>query len=276
MPVKGEQGRSFSHLGRHPMVMWKHTFLLRELVRRDFQGRYAGSLLGFLWSFVQPLWQLALFSFVFATVMQIPLTGERTDNFAVFLFCGLMPWLALNEGVLRSSTAITDNASLVKKIQFPAELLVLAVVLGAVVHQLIATAVFVVILAWLGQLAWTSLWIIVLVLPVQIALTLGLGFFLATVHTFFRDVAQVVGMVLMAWFYLTPIVYPLSLVPEEYRSFLALNPGTPLVALYRQAFLGGELGGWGGPIYLTAVAIGVLVLSWVLFRRLKPAFADEV
>ncbi|HEV7517369.1 MAG TPA: phosphate ABC transporter permease, partial [Thermoanaerobaculia bacterium] len=89
-----------------------HLFLLRELVKRDFQGRYAGSLLGFVWSFVQPLWMLALFTFVFSTVMRVRLAGGHTQHFSVFLFSGLLPWMALQEGVLRSSTAVTDNASL--------------------------------------------------------------------------------------------------------------------------------------------------------------------
>ena len=117
-----------------------HLFLLKELVRRDFQGRYAGSALGLVWSFVQPLWMLLLFTFVFSTVMKIPLAGARTGSFAIFLFCGLLPWMALQEGVLRSSTAITDNSSLVKKLRFPAEILVLAVVLAALLHEAIAAA----------------------------------------------------------------------------------------------------------------------------------------
>jgi hypothetical protein len=130
-----------------------HLFLLRELVKRDFKGRYAGSVLGFFWSFVQPLWLLLLFSFVFATVMRISPVGERTDNFGVFLFCGLLPWMAIHEAVLRGSTAITDNAELVKKLRFPSQILVLAVALAAFLHELIALAVFVVVLAALGELS---------------------------------------------------------------------------------------------------------------------------
>src|SRR5215467_11379246 len=103
----------------------RYFFLLRELVKRDFQGRYAGSVLGFVWSFVQPLWMLLLFTFVFSTVMQVRLVGTRTQHFSVFLFSGLLPWLAVQEGVMRSSTAVTDNASLVKKLRFPAEILIL-------------------------------------------------------------------------------------------------------------------------------------------------------
>ena len=133
--------------------MPRHVFLLKELVKRDFKGRYAGSLLGFVWSLIQPLWLLVLFSFVFATVLRISPMGERTSSFAVFLFAGLLPWMAIHEGVLRGSTAITDNAELVKKLSFPSEVLVLAVTLAALLHQAIAIAIFVVALAVVGELS---------------------------------------------------------------------------------------------------------------------------
>src|SRR3954470_17371946 len=158
-----------------------HFFLLRELVKRDFQGRYAGSALGLVWSFVQPLWMLLLFTFVFSTVMKISPVGERTGSFAVFLFCGLLPWMALQEGALRASTAITDNSSLVKKLRFPAEILVLAVVLAALLHEAIAALIFLVVVAVLGDLTWSGLPLLLLALPLQIALTVGLGLLLGSV-----------------------------------------------------------------------------------------------
>ncbi|MEM9557031.1 MAG: ABC transporter permease [Acidobacteriota bacterium] len=256
--------------------MLRYAFLLREFVRRDFESRYAGSLLGFIWSLLQPAFQLVLFSFVFSTVLKIPLWGERTDNFAIFLFCGLMPWLAVHEGIQRAATAITDNANLVKKIHFPAEVLVLAVVLAAVLHQGIASAVFLLVLAAVGELHLASLALLSVALPIQIALTLGIGLASATTHVFFRDVGQLLGVLLMGWFYFTPIVYPLAAVPEEWRYLVNLNPMSPLVDLYRQAFLGGSLFAVEG-LWLTVVVAGAaLALGLVLFRRLKPTFADEL
>lgn len=255
-----------------------HLFLLKELVKRDFQGRYAGSLLSFLWSFVQPLWLLALFTFVFAGVLQLKVDrmGAGTDNFAVFLFCGLLPWTAVQEGLMRSTTAITDNAELVKKLRFPAEILVLSVVLSALLHQAIAAGVFVVLLAVLGELSFASLPWLLLALPAQVGLTLGLGLLCAPAHVFFRDTAQVLGMLLMGWFYLTPIVYPLSWVPESMGDWIAANPLTALVGLYRTAFLGREadLGpsAWG---LFTLAAVLPLLGLW-LFRRMKPVFVDEI
>lgn len=253
-------------------------FLLTELVKRDFRARYAGSLLSFLWSFIQPLWLLVLFSFVFSTVLRLKLEdhGVPTENFGIFLFCGLLPWTAVNEGLFRASTAITDNAALVKKLHLPAEILVLSVVLGGVVHEVIAAAVFCVILAFVGELAWQSLPWLLVALPIQVALTLGLGMLMAAAQVFFRDISQILGMVLTGWFYLTPIVYPLSLVPEKLSPWIEANPLTPLVGLYRTAFLGGAVD-FGAPLVALVLSAVALLFggAWV-FRRLAPAFVDEV
>lgn len=265
--------------------MRQHLFLLRELVKRDFQGRYAGSLLGFLWSFVQPLWQLLLFTFVFAAVLRISLVGERSENFAIFLFCGLLPWTAIHEGVLRSSTAITDNAELVKKLRFPSQILILAVVLAALLHEAIAFGIFFVVLAATGELEPAGLPLLLLALPLQISLTLGLGMMLAAVHVFFRDTAQILGLMFMGWFYLTPIVYPLSLVPTRVemaglevpiRPLIEINPLTALVGLYRQALLGGEPGVVPGLGVLVVAAAVILAAGIVFFQRLRPGFVDEI
>jgi lipopolysaccharide transport system permease protein len=253
-----------------------HFFLLRELVRRDFQSRYAGSALGLAWSLVQPLWTLLLLTFVFSTVMKISPVGSRTGHFAIFLFCGLLPWMALQEGVLRASTSITDNSSLVKKLRFPSEILVLSVVLSALLHEAIAGAIFLGVLAALGELRWGGLPLLLLAVPLQIALTVGLGLLLGTLHVFFRDVAQVLGMILMGWFYLTPIVYPASLVPERFQAWIELNPLTALVGLYRQALLEGEVSWVPGTVSLTLTAAVLLSIGLWIFASLKPAFVDEI
>jgi len=260
------------------LLMLKHSlFLLGEFTRRDFKGRYAGSAMGFLWSFVQPLWMLALFTFLFSTVMKIsPGIGERTDSFAIFLFCGLLPWMAVQEGIFRATTAITENASLVKKISFPSGLLVWAVVLAALLHQAIALGLFLVVLGVSGQLSLSGLWILVIAIPLQVALTAGIGFLAAAVNVFFRDTAQINSMLLQGWFYLTPIVYPLGLVPDRFEEYLALNPLTPLVTLYREALLGGSMPPLATltPLVITS-ALSLVIGIWV-FRRLKPVFADEI
>ncbi len=252
-------------------------FLLQELVKRDFQARYAGSILGFLWPFFLPLWQLLLFSFVFQTVMRVPIIGERTDNFAFFLFCGLLPWMAIHEGIVRSATAITDNANLVKSVHFKPELLVLSVVLSGLLHQGLATGMFLLAVGVTGEFTWQGLPYLLLVLPLQILLTTGLGMVVASLHTLFRDTAQVLSVLLTGWFYFTPIVYPMHMVPEDFQPWIAWNPLTTVVALYRRAFLGGD-----GVLELAATS-RLLVLAGLtfalglwFFRRLSRTFVDEV
>jgi len=258
--------------------MKQHLFLLRELVRRDFESRYVGSLLGFLWAFLVPLWQLLLYSFVFATVMKVSVVGERTENFAVFMFCGMLPWLALQEGVIRSATAITDNAQLVKKMSFPAEILVVAAVLGGLIQEVFAALVFAVVLMLTGEFSWWGLPGFLWILPLQVTLTLALGLFLCCVQTFFRDTLQFLQLAMTGWFFFTPIVYPLNLVPEKMRAVLAWNPLTVLVTAYRQALLAGEGGGVDLlPLLGTAMmAILLFIVGLWCFQRLKPAFADLI
>jgi ABC-type polysaccharide/polyol phosphate export permease len=251
-------------------------FLLSELVRRDFHARYAGSALGFLWSFALPLWQLLLYTFVFSGILRISLQGERTSSFALFLFSGLLPFMAVSEGVTRASTAVTDNAPLVKKLRFPIVLLVVTVVATALVHEAIALALFLVVLLALGQASLASLGWLVVALPLQIALTVGLGLLLASLHVFLRDIAQVLGLVFSAWFYFTPIVYPLDRVPASFRTAIELNPLTALVDLYRSALLGGLPDVTGGLFALVVAAAVLLVLGVLAFRRLSPSFADEL
>jgi lipopolysaccharide transport system permease protein len=205
-----------------------------------------------------------------------PGIGERTSNFAIFLFCGLLPWMAIQEGIIRATTAITENAGLVKKMSFPSGLLVWAVVLAALLHEAIALGLFLVVLGVTGELSLSGLWILLVAVPLQVGLTVGLGFLAAAVNVFFRDTAQINSMLLQGWFYLTPIVYPLSLVPERFARYLALNPLTALVTLYREALLGGEMPPLASLIPLIVATLLSLAIGIWVFHRLKPVFADEI
>ncbi|MCD4749112.1 MAG: ABC transporter permease [Thermoanaerobaculales bacterium] len=234
-------------------------------------------MLGFLWSFVQPLWSLALFTFLFSTVMKIsPGIGERTSNFAIFLFCGLLPWMAMNEGISRATTAITDSAGLVKKMSFPSELLVFAVVLAALLHEAIAAVLFGVVLSVGGHFSASGLGILLIAVPLQVILTVGLGLFAAALHVFFRDTAQIIVMLMPGWFYITPIVYPIGLVPVQLQPLLELNPLTILVKLYREAFLGGELPALTSLLPLVFFACISFASGLWFFMRVRPTFADEI
>lgn len=252
-------------------------FLLRELVRRDFSQRYAGSVFGFAWSIIQPLWQLILLSIVFSLIMRLSLDGEETGRFWVFLFCGLLPWTAMHEGILRCATVIMEHGEMVKKIAFPAEILVIAVTSTALIHQAITLGIFAVVLVGLGEVHYQSLWLLPVALAFQVLLTLGIGYLVAAIQVYFRDTVQLLGLLMNAWFYLTPIVYPLLMVEEIVGKWALLNPLTVLVTLYRHAFLGGDFERWlVGLIPLTGFTLIVVVVGTAVFRRLKTGFSDEI
>jgi lipopolysaccharide transport system permease protein len=166
---------------------------------------------------------------------------ERTENFAIFPFCGLLPWMAVQEGIIRATTAIAENAALVKKMSFPSGLLVWAVVLAALLHEAIALGLFLVVLGVTGELSLSGLWVLLIAVPLQIALAAGLGFLAAVINVFFHDTAQINSMLLQGLFYLTPIVYPLSLVSHRFGKYVALNRLSSLVTLYLEGLLGGTL-----------------------------------
>lgn len=257
--------------------MHSHLFLLRELVKRDFKARYIGSAFGFLWSFVLPIWQLLLFTFVFAGVMRIRLEEDAVvGSFAIFVFSGLLPWAALSEGVTRGTTAITDNATLVSKLRFPSRLLVATVVITALVHEAIAGAVFLVYLAVSQQLSWGTLPLLALAVPIQAMLTLGLGLGLAAINVYFRDTAQFIGMLLFGWFYLTPIVYPLYMVPDTLQAMVRANPLATLVQLYRWSILGNQPPMFWDVLVLLLTTFLVFFAGVWLFRRFEHAFVDEL
>ncbi|HUP22774.1 MAG TPA: ABC transporter permease [Thermoanaerobaculia bacterium] len=264
-----------------PAAGWRvdPLFLLRELVKRDIQTRYAGSYLGLVWTVLQPLWQLLLFTFVFAVVLRIALPPEaRTSSFALYLFAAFVPWIAVQEGILRGTSAITDGAELVKKMRLPPHLLVVTPVLGGLLQSVIAMGILALVAASAGEADLRRAWLVLLVLPFQLALTLGAALTLAAVHVFLRDTLQLVHVALMTWFYLTPVVYPFSLVPADrggLRALVGANPLTAVVETYRAAFLGEALA-WTTlvPLFVAAPCL-LLVGSWI-FRTLRPAFADEI
>jgi lipopolysaccharide transport system permease protein len=258
-----------------PSPLAAKIFLLKEMVLRDLRGRYAGSGLGVLWAFALPVVWMLLYTAVFAVVLRAPVE-KGYASFPEFLMAGLLPFMAVQEGIARSSTALTDNAAMVKKTVFPIETLVLSVVLAAVVNQVIGFAVYAVYLALLGHLSlgWT-----LLVLPaiaVQVLLTFGIGCLVATITTFIRDAAQAVGIVLTVVFWATPIVYPASLVPDRFRWILEVNPLTHLTDWYRRALV---LHAWPEPasvLYLAVFAGAAAVGGAALFFRARPHFADLI
>ncbi len=256
--------------------MNRFRFLLKELVTRDLKSRYAGSLFGFLWAFANPLWQLALYSLVFAAILRIPLTGERTSSFAAFLFAGLLPWMAISEGLGRGTTAVVDNANLVKKHAFPAELLVVSVTLSALVHAAIALVVFTVVRSATEGVVWSHLPLLLAGVALQVGLTLGLGWTLALGYVYLRDIQHGLALVLSTLFYLTPIVYPVALVPERFRALVEANPLSIVVSAYRAFLVGSRPPDGPHLLVLAALSAALFAGGLALFRRAARGFSDEL
>lgn len=250
-------------------------FLLKEMVVRDIRARYAGSGLGLLWAFLNPILWMVLYTGVFSVVLRVPV--ERGfATFPEFLMAGLLPWMAIHEGISRSSSALTDNAVMVKKAVFPLDTLVLSVVFAAVVNQLVAFLVFGAYVALLGHLSPAWLLLALPALALQVLLTYGIGCFAATITAFVRDAGQAIGILLTVVFFATPIVYPASLVPARYRPILEANPIAHLVSWYRSAFTLHLAPDPASVAYLTAFSVLVGVLGGVLFWRARPHFADLI
>jgi lipopolysaccharide transport system permease protein len=253
----------------------RKLFLLKELVVRDLRSRYAGSGLGVVWTFATPVLWMLLYTLVFSGILRVQ-SPPGFAGFPEFLLAGLLPWMAVQEGVSRSATSLTDNAAMVKKTVFPIETLVLSIVLASVVNQLIAFAVFGAYLAAIGHLAFPWILLAIPALIVQTALTYGLGCLVATVATFVRDAVPMVGIVLTVVFYATPVVYPAEIVPERLRPFIEANPLAHLTAWYRDAFTLHRVPSAGSLLFTTLCAAAAVAAGSTAFRRARPHFADLI
>src|SRR6476659_7575035 len=215
--------------------------LIWSLAKRDLLARYKGSVLGIIWAVVTPVVMIAIFTFIFAGIF-----GARFGNstspwtYALYLFCGLIPWTMFQDTLQQSSTTIVNHANLVKRVVFPLETLPVAQALSALAHEAFGLIVLLVaILLLRHELHPTILWLPVVLLP-QLMFTLGAAWLVASLGVFLRDIVQGITLILMAWMYLTPIIYPESIVPERYRPFINANPFTALVRSYRRIFIEGS------------------------------------
>ncbi len=251
-----------------------HRHLLATMVRRDISARFAGSSLGGLWTLIHPAIMLSLYTMVFAYIYRVPQL-EGGYSFTEFVFCGLWPWMAFQEACLRSVTAITDNANLVKKLQFPSELLVLSVTLSSFFTQGIGFVLFLLgLMIWKGAVSILSVVLLIVPVALHIALAVGIGMILACGNVFFRDVGQLANAGFTIWFFVTPVIYSPTLVPAVLRPVLQWNPVAPIIGEYRSLILSHSFTGSGGLLYC-ALLTGILFwFGAYLFHRGRGFFAD--
>jgi lipopolysaccharide transport system permease protein len=256
--------------------LWVHRALIGQLVRREVVGRYAGSFLGILWSFINPLLMLTIYTFVFGVVFKSRWRATSSDpmEFAVVMFGGLIVHALIAECLTRAPTLIVGNANLVKKIVFPLETLAWVSVGTALFHFLIALLIFAgALLLWQGTIPWSFLLVPVLVSPLAL-LTVGLVWIVSSLGVYLRDIGQLMGIFTALLLFLAPVFYPLHSVPASIADYLYLNPITFVLEQVRNAAVWGEPVDWVGWVGYWVVAYAVAWLGWAWFSRVRKGFAD--
>jgi lipopolysaccharide transport system permease protein len=268
---------------RRVAELYEYRELLKNLVLRDLKVRYKNSVLGVLWSLLNPLLMTLVFTVVFT--LMIP-GGYQLPNYPVFFMCGFLPWSFLSASLTSSTGAIVTNSNLIKKVYFPREILPLADVLSNLVHFFLALTVLFAML-FIFQMKLTPA---VLMLPVvilaQFLFVAGLAFLLSAANVFYRDTQHILGPVTQAWFFLTPIFYPISILPES-KVILGmtvnvqwwarrLNPMASLVTSYRDVLYYGSPTGLDFLLRTFVTCLGVFVLGYWVFCRFCPLFGEEV
>ncbi|MGH7369426.1 MAG: ABC transporter permease, partial [Candidatus Methylomirabilaceae bacterium] len=257
--------------------LYRHGALIRNFVKRDLQARYRGSAIGLMWSVVHPLVMLGLYTYIFSSILRVRVgAAEGTGSFAIYLFCGLLPWNAFAEALNRSTGVVLEHANLIKRTIFPSQILPIYPVVSGIFNQLIGLGILLVALLVTSHPFSSLLLLLPAVLLFQFALTVGLAWIVAGLTVFVRDLGQLVGMVLTIWVFLTPIFYPPTLVPEQLRFLLAANPMYALVESYRCLILKGQLPPSADLAVLAFVALPVFVLGYWMFTRMQGAFADVI
>ena len=257
-------------------VFYLHYPLIAQMVRREVIGRYRGSFLGLFWAFVNPILMLTIYSFVFGFVLKSRWgQGQlEMDDFALVLFAGLIIFNLFSECVSRAPGLILANVNYVKKVVFPLEILPWVVLGSALFHTAVSMLVLFCFLIFLGHsLTWGMLWLPLVMLPF-LFIIIGISWFLASVGVFIRDVSQVVGLLLTAMLFLSPIFYPLSALPETLRLYLFLNPITFIVEQIRNILIWGGQPDW---FFLTLYGVVSWVVAWlgfVWFMKTKKGFSD--
>ncbi len=258
-------------------ALWVYRGFISGSVQREFQSKYRNSLLGAAWNIINPLAMIVVYTVIFAQVMRAKLPGvDSTFAYSIYLCAGVLTWGLFTEMVGRSQNMFLDNANLLKKISFPRITLPIIVVANAGLNFAIVFGLFLAFLVVSGNFpGWVTLAIIP-VLVLQIAFAMGLGMVLGVLNVFFRDVGQFFGIFLQFWFWLTPIVYPATILPESIKPYMAINPMASVMAAYQGILVNQHWPQWSSlwPTALLAAALCLLGLH--LFKKNAGEMVDEL
>lgn len=260
------------------MALWRYRGFVLGMVGREFRARYLGSLLGIFWAVLNPLAMIFVYTVIFSNVMGARLAGATNDTMAygIFLCAGLLSWNFFAELLGRCQNIFIEQANLLKKLNFPRITLPVILFLSTGINFIIIFGIFIVFLTLSGRFpGWNLLFFIPLLL-IQQGFALGLGMLLGTLNVFFRDIGQAVGIILQFWFWFTPIIYPVSILPESIRELIYLNPMTQLTIGYQQIILKNTPPVWALLKFHFLGTILMLLIGLIVFTRLSDDIVDEL
>ncbi|MBI5885209.1 MAG: ABC transporter permease [Deltaproteobacteria bacterium] len=256
--------------------LWTNRFMLKMMTDRELKAQYVGSLFGLAWAVINPLALMAVYGIVFGYFFKTkPDPSSGTQSYMLYLVCGLIPWQFFAQTVTSCADALTKNSNLIKKaVDFPSEILPVVTVFSSVISHLIGVAVLLILtVIFNGSLSPWTLVIFVYIFFI-VVLTVGLGWILSSLSVYLKDLKQVLGLVIMAGFFFTPIFYPASRIPAAVLWIFKLNPMFHVVEGYRLTMLAGRPPVVNGLIYLAVVSVVTFAMGGIFFRRLKPGFAE--
>ena len=268
------QATSLVALGKS---LWRNRQLIAQMTRREVMGRYKGSVMGLAWSFFNPVFMLVVYTFVFSVIFKSRwgVGGEESKiQFAVVLFVSMIVHGLFAEVLNRAPRLIPSNVNYVKKVVFPLEILPVIAMGATLFHSLISFGVLLITVALFnGSLHWTAIFTPLVLLPLVI-FTLGLAWMLAALGVFLRDVGQTIGIFTMVMLFLSPVFYPVTALPEEFRPWLMANPLTFIIEQAREVLIWGRLPNWAGLGGYTLVAIAIAWAGYAWFQKTRKGFAD--
>ena len=251
--------------------VWKYRQMLISTVKKDLRSRYRGSFFGFLWTFINPLMQLIIYSVVFPFLLRM-----KEENYPMFIFIGLLPWIFFTSSVQIATTSIVSNGNLIKKIYFPRMIIPLSVASTGAMNYIFGLVIVFVSLIVMKIFFSVYILFLPLVILSQYIFVAGFCLILSALYVYFRDLEHIVGIVTMAWFYVTPIVFGLSIFPEKYQKILMFNPMTQYVMAYRNIMLYKKPPDLVGFTSVTIFSILLFIAGLFIFRKLQREFAEEI
>ena len=259
--------------------LWHHRQLIKQMAWREVVGRYKGSVMGLLWSFINPVLMLTVYTFVFSVVFRAKWGGaedESKTSFALVLFSGLIMHSLLAEVLNRAPTLILGNVNYVKKVIFPLEILPVIAIGASLFHSSISIMVLLALFLTInGYLYWTLILTPIIIFPL-VLLTLGLAWILASLGVYVRDIGQSISIITTVMLFLSPIFFPISAIPENYQIYIMMNPLTFIIEQAREVLIWGHLPNWGGLAAYTLIAAIFSWLGFAWFQKTRKGFADVI